>query len=56
MVPLTFSQAETTQGDLLAMLMYAIALIYAKSKSDTNLVCTIFADDAYATGSIKDLH
>ena len=52
------SQEGTTQGDPLAMPMYAIAtlpLIYAVNEGQ-KVTHIWYADDATAAGSIEDLH
>ena len=53
-----YSQEGTTQGDPLAMSMYALALLplIEKTNPDSDIIQTWYADDAAATGSIQKLH
>ena len=48
--------ASTTQGDSLAMPMYALATIPLIKKLDGNYKQLWYADDAAAVGKIVDLH
>ena len=53
-----YSQEGTTQGDPLAMSMYALALLplIEKTNPDSDIIQTWYADDAATTGSIQKLH
>ncbi|KAL5505646.1 hypothetical protein EMCRGX_G007111 [Ephydatia muelleri] len=50
-----FSQEGTTQGDPLAMLMYALAILPLIRRIADNVQQAWYADDAIATGSLKNL-